>query len=61
MEVIPLVIISFSNADCKNKYHIRCLKGKVECYILSKIKQFPELVITMGKIVSKISVIEASK
>lgn len=57
----PLLITSLSNADHKNKNYIRCLKGKVGYYILRKMKQFPELVITQWKIISKASVTEATK
>lgn len=46
MEVNPLVMLSFSNADYKNKNNICCLKGKVGRYILSKMMPFPALVIT---------------
>lgn len=41
-----IVMLSFSNADYKNRNDICCLKGKVGHYILSKMKQFPGLVIT---------------
>lgn len=38
MEANPLVILSFSSTNYKNKNYSRCLKGKVGYYILSKVK-----------------------